>query len=284
MTSKRNSKTLADIVRLVQQDLAKSSQLDPRREAALHAERQEIEHAKEGWLKSLARSDLPDSVRRQIESRFAVAEERLGEIEDLLIELEMAQQRSELTVDETVVQQKLGALQESLQSENATLMNFQLAQHIDRIECRADGKVVVRICKLGVLADPAALIARLTEGIEPAKRVRGKSKRRLRKRSKLAVLQEGTFLEHCEVLEFALNPHRFEGLPEHLFWTFELETPVRKCWAEAHALEVYERRLNHGQAKKLTLEALAKIFDKSTPTIRKAIRIAEAEMRKSEAA
>ena len=91
MTSKRISKTLADIVRLVQQDLAKSSQPDPGREAALHAERQEIEHAKEGWLKSLARSDLPDSVRRQIESRFAVAEERLGEIEDTLIELEMAQ-------------------------------------------------------------------------------------------------------------------------------------------------------------------------------------------------
>ena len=72
-------------------------------------------------------------------------------------------------------------------------------------------------------------------------------------------------------MEFALDPERFAGLPPQFFWTDTFQIGKRMTWPEAHAEEVYRRWKEDGLSK----VRLAQEFEKSIPTIREAIRIAQ---------
>lgn len=273
MAIKLNDNLVKTLVDLVERELAKANQHDPGAMVLLQAERLEIAKNKEGWQKSIGRPDLAVGLRRNIEDQWKLAEQREADIEQQLQQMESMHIGTKFVVDAAVIREKVSTLHETLSNTNATVMNFELAQHIDRIDCWNDGRVIVRICKLGILPNPSELISHLSNPAG-ASSAGGSSptKAKPRKRARLAV-ESNTSTELTQALEFASDPHRFAGLPEDCFWEIELAVRPRQCWAEEFADEVF-REWNEGQPKP-TLEALAKSYGKSIPTIRKAIRIAE---------
>jgi hypothetical protein len=258
---------LREVTTLVQRELERKQQQRPRQRPRLEAEAAELASQMAGWAQSLGRRELPESLRRELEARYDEAHRRQQEIVRLLDEGDALDHNHTVHVDKDAVLAKLQQLPELINGENATQANFQLALHIDAIRCHADGRVVVRTCKLGILPDMHALMQRIgTEVADDARRLA-----HCRRRGHLALDIDDSWLSDERALaHFALDPERFVGLPDDFFWIDELQVPRRTSWAERHAQEVLQRR----QAG-LTFEQLTKEFNKSIPTLRKALRFAQ---------
>ena len=166
---------------------------------------------------------------------------------------------------------KLQQLQEALASNNLTLGNLELSRRIDRITCYSDGRVIVRICKLGafrdalnLVADPASVSPDPPVPTPASKAVNSKPRRRARLRTDPLASNAGEFKDAAH---FAADPKRFAGVGDQWFWTDFLQIPAKTCWASAHAAKVARER-----AAGATMEQLAAHFQKTVPTIREALR------------
>jgi len=270
-----SAEMLEQLIALIEREIQRVERERPSRAPALQAEFKELGRQIQGWAKSLARPELPDAIRRDLEERWSAADSRKREIELELDEELREQVRQRLVVDPEDVIKRLQSLHEVLAGDNATEANLQLALHIDAIESYSGGRVELRICKLGL---QPALVASIVDLVaeKPVRKLDQHKRRRGRLATDSVI---GEAFDSDDAMYFAMDPDRFAGLPDAYFWTDTFQVPKRQCWAELHAVAVYARR-----GDGLTFQALAKEFGASVPTIRKAYRIGKQLTDRGEAA
>ncbi|MCA9091448.1 MAG: transposase [Planctomycetaceae bacterium] len=257
---------------LVEQKLADLTPLTADLKAELLSERAELERSCQGWRRSLGDPDLDDCTRRVLQGDVGAAQRRINEIEGLVQQLDSSDGFREQIVDPEVVAQRLAHLDEVLMGDAASITNLELAQHIEAIHCYADGRVIIRTCQLGALADPADFCSVLEmcgdtgssdESDEDAVRQRRRTRRRV-----VADIDDDERIEAAN--DFAVNPRRFAGLGPEWFTEDTFQVPRRLSWSEEHALEVAQFRMETGA----TMAKTAERFDRTIPTIRAALRYA----------
>src|SRR5207248_1546919 len=113
----------------------------------------ELERQQEGWRISLGNPSLPLSVRTTVESDLAHNAEQIQEVNNKLTMLDRQRQQVHSLVNPQQIIQRLNNLAQLLASDNPTRSNLELSQHIDVISCNENGRVRVRMCRLGALAE-----------------------------------------------------------------------------------------------------------------------------------
>jgi len=240
---------------------------------ALQKEIEELDRKVKGWSESLAKPDLSPGVRTALEEDWASALDRRQEIESILLELEFQKKQAECLVSPKVILERLVRLADVLATNNPTMGNLELSLHIDKIDCSPDGKVVMRSCKLGSLAEAAGLLSNVDElSHEGIGSERDKEKKRAspRRRGRLRVFDsDDNDVDLRALAEFAADPNRFNGLSDEWFWTDEFQIPGRPpSWATKYAEAVFRRR----QEAKLSYKKLAAEFGVTAPTARAAVK------------
>jgi hypothetical protein len=266
---------LPGLMHLVEQELKRYRADEPDRAAAIEKELQELSKQVDGWTMTLGDPKLPPTVRGQIVGHYETALIRRQELEEVLSNERALQQHIERTLDSKAVIAQLHRLGEVLASYNPTLGNLELGRHIDRIDCFADGGVTMRGTLLGLFEGAVQLLSRDDHPalVAPDTIPTGAYKPvvpRRRGRLRIPDLSAASKLSVRDV-DSSLDPQRFAGLAEPLFWTDSFVMPHRVSWSEQHAEEVYLTRSTTG----LSFKELATRFGKSRPTIQHAWRIAD---------
>lgn len=267
-------------LREVQQEVAQAlvelqrSRSDNR--PALEHVRQQLQDQQRGWLQTLGQPNLPASVRSGVQAEYDKADARITAIEIQLGEIDAVDTQFASLADEAAVLERIDRLGEILAGESATLINYELSFHIDRIDCAPSGEVSLRLCKLGVLTEAVEIFAE--NGPSPTEPLlsehaaqTGKPDRRhgprRRARHKASELDLNALDDDLDRREFAADTKRFAILGPEWFETITLQSPDHRCWSERHAEEVFLRRLETGR----TYDQLAEDFGVSRPTISAAI-------------
>jgi transposase len=255
----------------VQRELTRlaADRQDPR--PALRKERAALEENVAGWSQSLGKRDLHPTLRAKLEAEVEQTLTRLNGIDAAITEYDNRQAHVAHLLDPEQVIQTLNRLDDVLATDNPTAGNLELSLHIDRIDCYADGKVVLRTCKLGAIAAAVDLLAGDAPSdcpVDTPEPGTGTKRAKPRRRAKL---RTDPFAMGAGALQAAAHraadPGRFAGLAEHWFWEDVFQIPAKTCWAQEYAAEVAELR-SAGR----TMEQLAAHFRRSIPTIRDALR------------
>ena len=260
---------LIEMVRTELTDTARSKQAVDRTSAELS----EVSGQISGLNQSLGNPRLDSQVRTELETELKLALQRRESVQARLNEVELSAARANEIVREDLIRARLERLAEILDGTNANAANIVLAQHIDRIDCYRDGKVVMKTSKLGALAgatdllrDPALLNPSTNAGASQP----GVWSSKPRRRSGLKVTDPND-AETVDAAYDATRPDRFAGLAEKWFWEDVFQAPDKRPWSEIHAVEVARCRAEH----QLSHEKLAKHFGVCKPTIGRALKIAE---------
>jgi hypothetical protein len=168
----------------------------------------------QGWLLSLSKPDLSPTVRSLIERDVEEALRRQQEIDRQLSEVDSLQSQAQAAVDPQQVVDRLNRLTEVLAGENPSRTNLELSLHIDSIRCHQDSQVLVRTCKLGVLAGGTELFAGPADEPPPtASEEEAVRKAKPRRRAVRHVEDgEGNQAELQAAAHLAADVHRFAGL------------------------------------------------------------------------
>lgn len=263
-----------DLVDQVRHELARlaSDREDPR--PGWEKERQSLEAKVTGLSQSLCKPDLNSSVRAALEQEFEGALAIKNEIDARFIEYTNRQRNVADLLDPAQVVQQLNRLEAALAANNPTLGNLELSLHIDRINCYADGKVVIRSCRLGALAPAIDLLSddHEEEHVDGGKAIDGNGAKRVKPKRRARLRTDPLAPDAAAqkaAAHIAADPDRFAGLGEEWFWEDLFNIPEKTYWAKEHAAEVARMR-----ATGLTHEQLAKRFGKTMPTIRSALLLA----------
>jgi DNA invertase Pin-like site-specific DNA recombinase/DNA-binding CsgD family transcriptional regulator len=263
---------LPELTDLVRRELRRYREEEPDRLAAVEQELRQLEQQLAGWTMTLGNPQLPTSVRIDIEARFAQAKQIQQELQERVAAEKAMQRHLDLMLDPKEVIEQLRRLGEILAGHNPTLGNLELSKHIDRIDCFADGRVVMRGTLLGLFEGAVELLTRDGPPLPaPAPQQTGefppvKPRRRARLRLPSLSAESQDRLGHIDT---ALDPERLAGLPQEFLWTESLVIEEKQSWAQEHAEEVARLR-----SSGMTMERLAEHFGKTVPTIRKALRLA----------
>jgi hypothetical protein len=243
------------------------------RSSALEEEIRKLEEQKQGWRMSLGDSDLDSCLRAAIQDDWVAANRRQEEIRRILSDQQNRQQSIESAVDRRKIVECLNRLDEIVAGDNATTANLELSLHIDSIRCFPNGKVVLRTCRLGALAEALPLVQdESAMGDDSSSEPDVQQAITRRRRTKLRVDTLGPDAEQNRAAaNFAADPDRFAGLEGRWFWEDVFEIPRRLSWAERNAEGVAEFRLK----KEASMEVTAEHFRKTVPTIRAALRFAK---------
>ncbi|MEQ8853247.1 hypothetical protein [Gimesia sp.] len=243
----------------------------------LQSELKQLERLRQGWQRSLGNPDLAPETRSALEQDIADAVKQGYEIENRISELESASSKTQEALDPVAIVERLDSLAKLLEGDHASAMNVALSQHIEGIYCDDNGEVVVRMCRLGALANPEEmlqLLARPDVDVSDSQEsgteaIRNKGRRRTRRNL-------GDHFEDDDVADFAndfaIDRHRYSQLGDEWFTEDVFHIPDRPpCWSAAHAREVAEYRLEN----KASMEETVDHFKKTMPTIRKALKYAK---------
>lgn len=234
---------------------------------ALEQELKQIKENAQGWSASLANPKLPFSLRDVIEKTWSAAIEREQQIEAELSELTQEGLRAEQLVAPEQVVDRLDRLADVLATNDPTRGNLELSLHIDRIECNRDGRVTLRMCRLGVMHDAVELLS--TAGAKPpGKQAKDNVRSRARRRGKLRVVEDDAGVDLRAQANFIADPDRFVGLGDEWFWIDEFVIPASSSWESENAESVFRRR----QATHFSYAKLASEYGVTPPTIGAAIR------------
>ena len=245
----------------------------------LEAELAKLKQDIEGWRVTLADPDLHRGMRQHILSDSGAACERVDEIELILQESDSVDAVVSVATSDHEIINSLEKLHDVIDGDCPTAMNLELSMHIDNIECFSDGRVVLRTCKIG--STPLAIQwFSQTLGDEPPASCDDRpsgSKVKPRRRARLRLQADS--LEAEEILRdrirMATDPHRFDNLPAAWFWVDEFQIPKKTHWVEENAEAVLTRYEEiRATGKKPSLNAMAREFGKSRPTIARALDIA----------
>ena len=267
---------LDEVIQIIQEELSKRGENEGEERPALECERDELKGRIDGWLETLGKSDLHPCLREDAERKAHAAYERIEEIGEVLKWLDAQNAASKTLVNPTDVLNRLQQLADILQKECPTMGNLYLSMHIDGIFCNASGQVVLRTCKIGSVAGALDCFDRVEElPFTEAQADRKLTKPRRRARVRLDSTAEGN-LGLLETAELATDPHRFDGLPECCFWTDVFYVPEKTSWSRANSCRVLERfqEIEKESGKPPSLTTLAREFEKSRPTITRALEIA----------
>ncbi len=254
----------------VERELRRLNCLNEDRRPGIEHEIQQRESQVQGWRLSLGNPDLDNSVRQLIEVDLKSALLKIEELKSSLSEMNICDESVKRLVDPQVVADRLDRLGGVLASKNASLGHLELSMHVDRIDGYPDGRVVLRTCRLGALADAVDLFNDLGrkppnlegDAAEDGKRVKP------RRRAKLKIDDWEPARGNLNAMRhWAANPNRFADLDECWFCEHEFQVPERTSWAADHAEDVFRRR----QEANLSLAKLATEFEVSRPTIGAAI-------------
>jgi DNA invertase Pin-like site-specific DNA recombinase len=262
------------LVEEVREELRRRAKEQPDQRPAWEQELKESRESVSGWSISLANPRLDPLLRADVEAQYGQTKARIVKLESLLAEQNAKQGHLDQILDPERVLDRLHRLADVLGGANPTRGNLELSLHLDRIDCFADGKVLMRTSRLGVFEGAVELLRR-PEGQAGGQQDKGQQvlgQIQLRRRARHRIeedLSKGKV--HPPEMERATNPHRFAGLEDRWFWQDGLEAPQVSGWAEKNAAEVAGLR-----ATGMTVEKLATHFGKTPPTIRKALKLAAA--------
>lgn len=253
-------------------DLLVARQSD--RSPAFELEKESLQRDIEGWSMTLAKRELPSILRNEIEEKYAVALQRICDLDAKLESCSIDDTRVDNAIDPEKVAKCLSRLAATLANNNAALGNIELSAHIEAIRCYSNGSVVLRCSRLGAMADAMDLLSTPTVNdseIPSAKRVRKSDTVKPRRLTQRRVVSKEALSDDLKARAvWATDPDRFAGLDDRWFEEITLQKPRRVSWAEAHAPCVATcRKLG------FTEERIAAHFKKTLPTIRKALRIAK---------
>jgi transposase-like protein len=262
---------LPELLEMVRQEQQRLRADEPDRTAAETEELRQLEQQLAGWSMTLGNPQLPQSIRTDIEARYAQGKQHQQELLQSVATRKALQDHLDRTVDAKTVVAALHHLGEVLAGYNPTLGNLELSKHIDVITCYPDGRVEMRGTMLG-LFDGAIELLGCREGRAETTppTTCGYSPVVPRRRGRLRVPNLSAERQGLTGrADTSLDPERFAGLSPTFFWTESLQIEEISCWSEKHAAEVARMR-KEGR----THAELAALFDVSVPTIRKALRIA----------
>jgi predicted DNA-binding protein (UPF0251 family) len=251
------------------------------RRPTLEAERERLERQIRGWTQSLGNPDLHPAVRTSIERETTQGHERLLEIEDELRRESVCERSAQEAVDAEAALERLERLADILQEECPTLANLELSMHIDRIDCRADGRAVLRTCKLGSTPGALDLLSLIVplevdeRGPPPVRRARRRARLRVNRFDEDAD-------DRLAAADMAADPERFAGLPDEWFWIDEFAPPdgAVSCWSvdNANRIKQYvdEYVAKHGKVP--SGNSLSKEFGVARQTALRALAIARGDV------
>lgn len=243
----------------------------------LQSELDDLQSRVSGWSVTLSKRDLPNQLRDTIEGQAGEALQRIADIE-----ADLESQVSEDAVFNRLVnpgdvRDRLNRLAEVLDGECATLTNLELSMHIDRIDCFEDGRVVCRSCKIGSVPDAVLWFSQTKELLDRSGTQAGSGYKIKPRRRAWMQVEDNSFSDERlrDRINMATDPHRFDALPSEWFWVDEFEVPEPTCWSRENA-EAVMARFDALQAsgKKPSLNAIAKEFGVSRPTITNTLDIA----------
>lgn len=243
------------------------------RQSALRREQAELQAQCEGWIRSLSSPAVSDALRQAINAKYEAADLRIRAISTEIASVESQRQSAEDVIDAARVADALQQLSEILASHNPSAANVMLAQHIEGIYCDREGLVVIRMCRVGALAGILDLIpprdsAVVTDSPHDQTVYRATPRRRSKRDCGDAILDDEIL---DQVSEFAVDPERFGGLGPEWFIEDVVQYTRPLSWAQAHAREVAEYRLQTGA----TMDRTCEHFGRTVPTIRSALRHAK---------
>ncbi|MFL5330266.1 MAG: hypothetical protein ACJ8C4_15300 [Gemmataceae bacterium] len=265
------SNWFSELLGLINVAVQRRSNTLPDRRSVLHDEALQLKSQIRGWSLSLANNELSPMVRRRIEVDMGNSLTRLTDIETEIEHQNALAANSTIEISTNDVADRLNRLADTLAAEDPTRTNLELSLHIDRVIAFKDGRVVVRTCRLGALAEAIDPLvdspARSTQHLSAADGTR-KSIPRRRARLRVSSFDEdGNCLD--DAAYFVSDVHRFAGLGPEWFVEDVFQIPEPTFWAKENAAAVGSRR-----KAGLTHQELSKEFGVSPPTIRHALRIA----------
>lgn len=222
---------------------------------------------------SLGDPDISQSIRIDVQKDYAQAKQRISEIDRQLREAQTLSSNAAELVNLESVAERLERLGGLLDGENASAINIALAQHIESIRCDPEGKVRLRMCTLGALANPLEIaeVAGLLPpaAADPLSQPTANPRRRRTRRD--VGEASGDFKDLDLANDMAVTVDRFEGLGDEWFTVDEFVIERHTFWAHSKARAVAEYRLRTGA----TMEKTTAHFGRSIPTIRAALRYAK---------
>ena len=229
--------------------------------------RDELQSLCDGWLRTLGDPSIGHALRTAVQGKFVQTSTERDRINTILSSEQVELEQLQTLASPSHVAMRLAQLWQIICDDHASLMNVTLAEHIDVIWCFPNRTVQVRFCRLGALTDPGGLTS--IPGLKNSEQPAGAtlSRRRMRRNLSNATCDE----ESCP--SKTIDPRRFSELHEHWFEVENVTIPERRHWYQENARIVAEYRLsNHA-----TMDELSRHFDRTTPTIRAALRFAEKE-------
>lgn len=237
---------------------------------------------------SLANAELPLTVRRELERLISESQKESANLERQLADLDNLSTAGSKALDPKKVLDKLNCLSDVLQSKCPGRGNIELSGYIDAIKCHPNGKIALRMFKLGAfdrfdpeVAQLHALFATpstppnedsptpLDEEKSPSSDLgditRGKPQ--IRKRRQFMPLNTDDLLETSARAEAMMEIDRFAAFGPEFFWSEEFQLPVKFPWHEVNADAVAEYK-----AEGHTYDETCIRFGRSKPIILKALR------------
>lgn len=255
---------------------------------AFHQRLATLARQQQGWVMSLANAELPLTVRRELERLISESQKECTNLEHQLAELDNLSTAGSKALDPQKVLDKLNCLSEVLQSNCPGRGNIELSGYIDAIKCHPNGKIELRMFKLGAfdrfdpeVAQLHALFATpsTTPSVfSPTPLDKEKStnsdqgdiipgKPQIRKRRQFKPLNTDDLLETSARAEAMMEIDRFAAFGPEFFWTEQFQLPAKLPWHVANADAVAEYK-----AQEHTYDETCIRFGRSKPIILKAIR------------
>jgi lambda repressor-like predicted transcriptional regulator len=258
----------------VRQELKRLEKETPDQRPVWEHEKKGLEDQVAGWSLSLANPRLDPILRTDIEAQYGQAKSRILQLDGLLAEHCELQSRLDKVLEPQQVLDGLQRLADVLSVGNPTRGNLELSLHVDRIDCFADGTVVMRTNKLGMFEGATELL-RQPQKPNGANGHNGQAAQvHPRRRARHRIEEDQTKSNgQCSGTVQPSDPRRFAGLDDRWFWSDSFEIPQSQSWAAANAAKVAELRIAGW-----TVERLASHFGKTPPTIRHALRLAAEAM------
>ena len=223
----------------------------------------------QGWTQSLGGPNLLGQARQHVEQQLNSAVERRQHVEVDLQALTGLADRVDKLIDSADVLEMVRHLETILASGNPTEVNAELMQHVDRILVFPEGRVVIRCSRLGVLGAVGDRIVASNEQEDTCNGTNGNNDCFAVRQRPLPTRRICRGFDTPQSTSITGGPGT---LPDKWVIEYEFQFERRPAWVEEYADEVRRRHDETGHS----LNALAREFGKSRPTITRALEIAKA--------
>ena len=261
---------LEELLDEVRAELLQAVREEGDRRPLLERELADLDGNIQGWTQSLASTNLSGQARQHVEQQLNAAVERRQHVEVDLQALTGLADRVDELIDGADVLEMVRHLETILASGNPTEVNAELMQHIDRILVFPEGRVVIRCSRLGVWGAVGDRIVASSEQDDTCNRTNGNNHDCFAVRQRpLPTRRICRGFDAPQITSITGGPGT---LPDKWIIEYEFQFERPPAWVEEYADEVRRRHDETGHS----LNALAREFGKSRPTIKRALEIAEA--------